>query len=743
MGSRLRSAAPSAAGALTASEFKHSFETTPPDNSPNPKALIQRLQELNNFLTDGNKDWSQKSKMLVGLRGCLIATHVPRAVDIVMENCGIWERCLIDGLKELRSSLTREYCITIAFFAVKLESRFIRQVELMFGNLMNLVQNSAKIMSSSGVILSEFIARHVHHSKLITLASGYLVSKSSVVRRSVVHMFDGILSSWGKEILELHMNVIKEVIKSGLNDADLSCRSTSRDTYFAFSEKFPTQAQELYDSLDTIRQRALNDQQRSAASSTNSLAHEKDGLHLHSLKVGGSAATQQAFLDNRSRSDVHFRYNGTRPIARAPPTRSRNTSPTRTNPHSPHSSKMRPAVFVKPSIAPKLLPPSARLNNVAPRINTNLRALPSASNSRPPTNPQNSAPRARPNGISTPVTGSVSLQNTRTNQPTVFGTARNFQMPKSAIKPPTSAIQPPKYARPNVIRTVPTPTFNDQQTNDLTSSLTNLKLNSNSLTQSQHASVTDSITSNESSNGHGLSPTEHSLNDIIANLRNENIDVKRPEKLIESLKTLTELITTNQLTQQHYDEHFSALLHYCLQLLRISEASNTLKMVVLDALRVLITTQPHRIEKMAELALFRVLDAQDRDDATLTRAAEDCGAAIVANLSVQRCKELLIPLISNDKINPSSIASSLKLLCRKIETLSPEDVDQMFQDTREVVVKSYEHQESMVRRASILFFVTVSNVIGTEPLRPHLAASIFKLVEVYRNKAQIKPSKRY
>lgn len=90
---------------------------------------------------------------------------------------------------------------------------------------------------------------------------------------------------------------------------------------------------------------------------------------------------------------------------------------------------------------------------------------------------------------------------------------------------------------------------------------------------------------------------------------------------------------------------------------------------------------------MAELALFRVLDAQDRDDATLTRAAEDCGAAIVANLSVQRCKELLIPLISNDKINPSSIASSLKLLCRKIETLSPEDVDQMFQDTREVVVK--------------------------------------------------------
>ena len=45
----------------------------------------------------------------------------------------------------------------------------------------------------------------------------------------------------------------------------------------------------------------------------------------------------------------------------------------------------------------------------------------------------------------------------------------------------------------------------------------------------------------------------------------------------------------------------------------------------------------------------------------------------------------------------------------------------------------------MVRRAAILFFVTVSNAIGTEPLRPYLQPSIFKLVEVYRDKAAKKP----
>lgn len=183
---------------------------------------------------------------LIALRGCLLAP-IPRVLDIVAENYGVWERCLIDGLKELRSTLTREYCITIAFFCQKLGNRLIRQIELMFPYLMNLIQNSAKIMSSSALILSEFIARHVHHSKMISLTSSNLVSKSSAVRRNVVHMFDVMLSSWDRDLLEHHLNVIKEVIKSGLNDADLACRSTSRDAYFAFYEKFPTQGNELYE----------------------------------------------------------------------------------------------------------------------------------------------------------------------------------------------------------------------------------------------------------------------------------------------------------------------------------------------------------------------------------------------------------------------------------------------------------------------------------------------------------------
>ena len=98
--------------------------------------------------------------------------------------------------------------------------------------------------------------------------------------------------------------------------------------------------------------------------------------------------------------------------------------------------------------------------------------------------------------------------------------------------------------------------------------------------------------------------------------------------------------------------------------------------------------QPDRIHDKAELALFRVLDSQDRDDATLTKAAEDCGASIIRYLNVEKCKELLLPLISNHReVNPLSVASSLKLLCRKIESLPEKDVKQLYLDTRDVIVK--------------------------------------------------------
>ena len=80
MGSRLRSAAPSAAGALTEADFKKAFDNTPPEKVSlylsytyhlsklwqitSAKLIPARLAEINAYLIDANKDWSTKARQV-------------------------------------------------------------------------------------------------------------------------------------------------------------------------------------------------------------------------------------------------------------------------------------------------------------------------------------------------------------------------------------------------------------------------------------------------------------------------------------------------------------------------------------------------------------------------------------------------------------------------------------------------------------------------------------------------------
>lgn len=52
---------------------------------------------------------------------------------------------LQSSIKDLRSQVVREACISIAFLAQNLGLRFERLAELLLGTLINLIQNSAKV----------------------------------------------------------------------------------------------------------------------------------------------------------------------------------------------------------------------------------------------------------------------------------------------------------------------------------------------------------------------------------------------------------------------------------------------------------------------------------------------------------------------------------------------------------------------------------------------------------------------
>ena len=86
-------------------------------------------------------------------------------------------------MKDLRSQVVREACITLAYMSVRLTTRFERTAENVIPAMLNLIQNSAKVISTSGAIALRYIVGNTEAVKLVPLILAGIESKSKEIRR--------------------------------------------------------------------------------------------------------------------------------------------------------------------------------------------------------------------------------------------------------------------------------------------------------------------------------------------------------------------------------------------------------------------------------------------------------------------------------------------------------------------------------------------------------------------------------
>lgn len=89
--------------------------------------------------------------------------------------------------------------------------------------------------------------QYVQHPKVITLLAGYITNKAHQIRKNVVNMLLIIVQNWSTDHLHQKIKTIKEIVRSGLTDADTQVRAASRSLYAAFNEKYPDLANEIYE----------------------------------------------------------------------------------------------------------------------------------------------------------------------------------------------------------------------------------------------------------------------------------------------------------------------------------------------------------------------------------------------------------------------------------------------------------------------------------------------------------------
>ena len=90
---------------------------------------------------------------------------------------------LVATVKDLRSQIVREACITLAFMSVRLTNRFERTAECVIPAMINLIQNSAKVIATSGAIALRYIITNTQSIKLAPLIIIGTESKSKEIRR--------------------------------------------------------------------------------------------------------------------------------------------------------------------------------------------------------------------------------------------------------------------------------------------------------------------------------------------------------------------------------------------------------------------------------------------------------------------------------------------------------------------------------------------------------------------------------
>ncbi|KAH9526433.1 CLIP-associating protein 1, variant 2 [Dermatophagoides farinae] len=256
-------------GAADEEMFMNAFEDVSRIQIFSVKDLEQELNRIRDICSIPNMEWEKRIECLRKFRSLLVAG----AADY--EEFYLYLKPLEvpfqTSVKDLRSQVVREACISIAYLSQRIGNKCDRFAEALLPTLIDSIQNSAKIMSSSAVVAIRFVIQHTHTSRLIPIITYNISSKSKEIRKACCEFLDQLLHAWPPHCLEKHVGALSEAIKKGMSDADPEARALARKAFWGFADKFKAESDYLLSSLDSSKQRMLQGEQMSNWSSTNSL----------------------------------------------------------------------------------------------------------------------------------------------------------------------------------------------------------------------------------------------------------------------------------------------------------------------------------------------------------------------------------------------------------------------------------------------------------------------------------------
>ncbi|KAM6959357.1 CLIP-associating protein 2 isoform 1-T1 [Aplochiton taeniatus] len=252
------------AGAIDEEDFIKAFTDVPTIQIYSSRDLEDNLNKIREVCSDDKHDWDQRATALKKIRSLLVAGATE--YDCFYQHLRLLDGAFKLSAKDLRSQVVREACITVAHLSTLLGNKFDHGAEAIVPVLFNLIPNCAKVMASSGVSAIRIIIRNTHVPRLIPLITSNCTCKSVQVRRRCYDFLDLLLQEWQTHSLERHTAVLVESIKKGIRDADAEARVEARKAYWGLRNHFPSEADALFNSLESSYQRSLQSSLKSSGS---------------------------------------------------------------------------------------------------------------------------------------------------------------------------------------------------------------------------------------------------------------------------------------------------------------------------------------------------------------------------------------------------------------------------------------------------------------------------------------------
>lgn len=243
-----------------------------------------------------SEDWAGRMNALKRIRGLVIACRESYESEVYEAIRKIAAQ-LAAQTKDLRSQIVREACITLAFLAQSFGNKLDIFMELQMANLINLLQNSAKIMASSSLIALRFIIENVHTPKLIPFIANSLESRSKEIRRACCEYLHQLLQTWDTHYLERSIQLLSNAIKKGVADADPDARVFARKAFWSFNNHFPSQADALYNSFDKKVKNLLSNGAQGQNGSVKSLVNACDNTDSRLTTVNSKIKRSTSAVD--------------------------------------------------------------------------------------------------------------------------------------------------------------------------------------------------------------------------------------------------------------------------------------------------------------------------------------------------------------------------------------------------------------------------------------------------------------